>query len=152
MAMHPEGTETDRWAAVGHVDGDDMVFAEIAADVRAAIEALRASRLDAAADHVDRAAGHFDRATVPPRTGSAVRPGHAGGSEHYERFENLCGLPTAPGDAHDTVVRAYLDLRRSVRFDEAEWNRFRSALAGLEEQHQRWKSECLARPALPAAR
>ncbi|MFB7252780.1 hypothetical protein [Streptomyces nojiriensis] len=150
--MNPEGAETNRWAAVGHVDGGEMIFAAIAADVRAAIEALRASRLDAAADHVERAAGLFDRATVLFRTVATPRPGHAVRSEEYERFENLCGLPTAPGDAHDTVVRAYLDLRRSARFGEAEWNRFRSALAGLEEQHQRWKSECLAQPALPAAR
>ncbi|MGZ9935655.1 hypothetical protein ACXNSR_37915 [Streptomyces sp. NC-S4] len=148
--MNPEGADADRWEAVGHVDGGEKAFEAIAADIGAAIEALRASRLDAAADHVDRATGLFDRASVPFRTVAAPRSGD--GSEQYERFENLCGLPTAPGDAHDTVVRAYLDLRRSARFDEAEWNRFRSALAALEERHQRWRAEYLDRPALAGAR
>lgn len=170
MTVQPVCVLHDEYFFIRALQAHEMIFMAIAADVRAAIEALRASRLDAAADHVDRAAGLFDRASALFRMVATMRPGHftafpqftqgAGAirSEQYEHFAILCGLPTAPrlpseactnapsvrggaeGDAHDTVVRAYLDLRRSARFEEAEWNRFRNALGGLEERHQRWKS------------
>lgn len=170
MTVQPVHVLHDEYFFIRALQAHEMIFTAIAADVRAAIEALRAGRLDAAADRVERAAGLFERASALFRMVATMRPGHfsvfrqftqgAGAiqSEQYERFEILCGLPTAPrlrstafagvpsvrgeaeGDAHDTVVRAYLDLRRSARFDEAEWNRFRNALGGLEERHQRWKS------------
>ncbi|MFE1877815.1 tryptophan 2,3-dioxygenase family protein [Streptomyces sp. NPDC059496] len=170
MTVQPGCVLHDEYFFIRALQAHEMIFTAIAADVLAAIEALRAGRLDAAADHVDRAAGHFDRASVLFRMVATMRPGHFSAfrqftqgasaiqSEQYKRFEILCGLPTTPrlqsaaltsapsvrgeaeGDAHDTVVRAYLDLRRSARFDEAEWNRFRNALGGLEERHQRWKS------------
>ncbi|MFG2230654.1 tryptophan 2,3-dioxygenase family protein [Streptomyces sp. NPDC048723] len=170
VTVQPVYVLHDEYFFIRALQAHEMIFTAIAADVRAAIGALRAGRLDAAADHVDRAAGLFDRASALFRMVATMRPGHFSAfrrftqgasaiqSEQYKRFEILCGLPTAPrleseafanvpsvraeaeGDAHDTVVRAYLDLRRSVRCGEAEWNHFRSALGGLEERHQRWKS------------
>ncbi|MCX4808292.1 tryptophan 2,3-dioxygenase family protein [Streptomyces sp. NBC_01214] len=170
LTVQPVYVLHDEYFFIRALQAHEMIFTAIAADVRAAIEALRAGRLDAAADHVDRAAGLFDRASALFRMVATMRPGHFSAfrqftqgasaiqSEQYKRFEILCGLPTAArmrsaaftsvpsvrgeaeGEAHDTVVRAYLDLRRSARFDEAEWNRFRNALGGLEERHQRWKS------------
>ncbi|MFF1367912.1 tryptophan 2,3-dioxygenase family protein [Streptomyces virginiae] len=160
----------DEYFFIRVLQAHEMVFTAIAAEVREAIGALRAGRLAAAADHVDRAAGLLDRASALFRMVATMRPGHFSAfrqftqgasaiqSEQYKRFEILCGLPTArrlgseaftqvpavraeaAAEGHDTVVRAYLDLRRSARFDEAEWNRFRTALGGLEERHQRWKS------------
>ncbi|WP_314247245.1 tryptophan 2,3-dioxygenase family protein [Streptomyces kutzneri] len=170
VTVQPVYVLHDEYFFIRALQAHEMIFTAIAADVRAAIGALRAGRLDVAADHVDRAAVLFDRASALFRMVATMRPGHFSAfrqftqgasaiqSEQYKRFEILCGLPTAPrleseaftnvpsvraeaeGDAHDTVVRAYLDLRRSARFGEAEWNRFRSALGGLEERHQRWKS------------
>ncbi|WP_030721737.1 tryptophan 2,3-dioxygenase family protein [Streptomyces sp. NRRL S-237] len=170
VTVQPVYVLHDEYFFIRALQAHEMVFTAIAADVREAIGALRAGRLDAAADHVDRAAGLLDRASALFRMVATMRPGHFSAfrqftqgasaiqSEQYKRFEILCGLPTAPrlgseaftqvpavraeaaGEGHDTVVRAYLDLRRSARFGEAEWNRFRNALGGLEERHQRWKS------------
>ncbi|WP_030384952.1 tryptophan 2,3-dioxygenase family protein [Streptomyces sp. NRRL S-241] len=170
VTVQPVYVLHDEYFFIRALQAHEMIFTAIAAEVRTAIGALRDGRLDAAADHVDRAAGLFDRASALFRMVATMRPGHFSAfreftqgasaiqSEQYKRFEILCGLPTAPrlrseafthvpsvraeaeGEGHDTVVRAYLDLRRSVRFTEAEWNRFRSALGGLEERHQRWKS------------
>ncbi|MFJ7589264.1 tryptophan 2,3-dioxygenase family protein [Streptomyces sp. NPDC097617] len=170
MTVQPVYVLHDEYFFIRALQAHEMIFTAIAADVRAAIGALREGRLGAAADQVDRAAGLFDRASALFRMVATMRPGHFSAfrqftqgasaiqSEQYKRFEILCGLPTAPrlrseafthvpsvraeaeGEGHDTVVRAYLDLRRSARFDEAEWNRFRTALGGLEERHQRWKS------------
>ncbi|MEY2228412.1 tryptophan 2,3-dioxygenase family protein [Streptomyces sp. BF23-19] len=170
VTVQPVYVLHDEYFFIRALQAHEMVFTAIAADVQEAIGALRAGRLAAAADHVDRAAGLLDRASALFRMVATMRPGHFSAfrqftqgasaiqSEQYKRFEILCGLPTgrrlgseaftqvpavraeAADEGHDTVVRAYLDLRRSARFDEAEWNRFRSALGGLEERHQRWKS------------
>ncbi|WP_329403263.1 tryptophan 2,3-dioxygenase family protein [Streptomyces virginiae] len=170
VTVQPVYVLHDEYFFIRALQAHEMVFTAIAAEVQEAIGALRAGRPAAAADRVDRAAGLLDRASALFRMVATMRPGHfsafrqftqgAGAiqSEQYKRFEILCGLPTgrrlgseafthvpavraeAAGEGHDTVVRAYLDLRRSARFDEAEWNRFRSALGGLEERHQRWKA------------
>ncbi|MGW6979505.1 tryptophan 2,3-dioxygenase family protein [Streptomyces sp. NPDC054932] len=170
VTVQPVYVLHDEYFFIRVLQAHEMIFTAIVTDVRAAIDALRDGRLAAAADHVDRAAALFDRASALFRMVATMRPGHFSGfrqftqgasaiqSEQYKRFEILCGMPTTPrlrseaftnvpavraeaeGDDHDTVVRAYLDLRRSARFSEAEWNRFRGALGGLEERHQRWKS------------
>ncbi len=170
LTVQPVYVLHDEYFFIRALQAHEMIFTAIAAEVRAAIGALRDGRLAAAAGHVDRAAGLFDRASALFRMVATMRPGHFSAfrqftqgasaiqSEQYKRFEILCGLPTAPrlrseafanvpsvraeaeDEGHDTVVRAYLDLRRSVRVTEAEWNRFRSALGGLEARHQRWKS------------
>jgi len=77
-------------------------------------------------------------------------------SEHYKRFELLCGVPRAPRlasaafsnvppvqqearGAPETLTRAYLDARSQGWFDGAEWECIDAALDELEETHQRWK-------------
>ncbi|HEX6521660.1 MAG TPA: tryptophan 2,3-dioxygenase family protein [Streptosporangiaceae bacterium] len=77
-------------------------------------------------------------------------------SEHYKRFELLCGVPSAQRMASaafsnvppvqdearrdpQTLTRAYLDARSQGRFDAAEWESIDAALDELEETHQRWK-------------
>ena len=78
-------------------------------------------------------------------------------SEHYKRFELLCGVPAAQrlasaafsnvppvqdearGDP-ETLTRAYLDARSKGWFGAAEWESIDGALDQLEETHQRWKT------------
>ena len=78
-------------------------------------------------------------------------------SEHYKRFELLCGVPSAqrlasaafsnvPGvqdearSDPETLSRAYLDARSQGWFGAAEWESIDAALGELEETHQRWKT------------
>jgi len=78
-------------------------------------------------------------------------------SEHYKRFELLCGVPSvqrlasaafsnvppvqaeALGDPQ-TLTRAYLDARSQGWFGAAEWESIDGALDELEVTHQRWKT------------
>jgi tryptophan 2,3-dioxygenase len=78
-------------------------------------------------------------------------------SEHYKRFELLCGVPSAQrlasaafgnvptvqdearGDP-ETLTRAYLDARSQGWFGAAEWESIDVALDELEKAHQRWKT------------
>jgi tryptophan 2,3-dioxygenase len=78
-------------------------------------------------------------------------------SEHYKRFELLCGVPSAQRLASaafsnvpavqeearsdpETLTRAYLDVRSKGWFGAAEWESIDAALDQLEETHQRWKT------------
>jgi tryptophan 2,3-dioxygenase len=78
-------------------------------------------------------------------------------SEHYKRFELLCGVPPArrlasPAFSNvlpvrdearsdpETLTRAYLDARSQGRFGAAEWEAIDAALGELERAHQRWKT------------
>jgi tryptophan 2,3-dioxygenase len=78
-------------------------------------------------------------------------------SEHYKRFELLCGVPAAQrlasaafsnvppvqNDARgdpETLTRAYLDARSQGWFGAAEWESIDGALDQLEQTHQRWKT------------
>lgn len=79
-------------------------------------------------------------------------------SEHYKRFELLCGVPAAQrlssaafsnvppvqdearGDP-ETLTRAYLDARSHQGwFGAAEWESIDVAFDELEQTHQRWKT------------
>lgn len=78
-------------------------------------------------------------------------------SEHYKRFELLCGVPSAQrlasaafsnvppvqdearGDPQ-TLTRAYSDARSQGWFGAAEWESIDGALDELEATHQRWKT------------
>lgn len=78
-------------------------------------------------------------------------------SEHYKRFELLCGVPSAErlasaafsnvppvqaearGDPQ-TLTRAYSNARSQGWFGAAEWEAIDAALDKLEQTHQRWKT------------
>lgn len=78
-------------------------------------------------------------------------------SEHYKRFELVCGIPSAQRLASaafsnvppvqdearndpQTLTRAYSDARSQSWFGAAEWESIDAALDELEETHQRWKT------------
>ncbi|MFE9929356.1 tryptophan 2,3-dioxygenase family protein [Streptomyces sp. NPDC005533] len=170
VTVQPVYVLHDEYFFMRALQAHEMVFTAIAQDVGAAVAALRDGSLEAAAQSVDRAAASFERASALFRLVATMRPEQFDGfreftqgasaiqSEQYKRFEILCGLPHAERlgskaftsvpavraeaqDAdHDTVTRAYLDLRRRARFSWTDWNLFHTALGGLEERHQRWKS------------
>jgi tryptophan 2,3-dioxygenase len=78
-------------------------------------------------------------------------------SEHYKRFELLCGVPSAQRLASaafinvppvqdearsdpETLTRAYMNARSQGWFGAADWESIDAALDKLEETHQRWKT------------
>jgi tryptophan 2,3-dioxygenase len=96
-------------------------------------------------------AGSFQRFRQFTEGASAIQ------SEHYKRFELLCGVPSAQrlasaafsnvppvqdearGDP-ETLTRVYLNARSQGWFGAAEWESIDAALDQLEATHQRWKT------------
>ncbi|WP_329375920.1 tryptophan 2,3-dioxygenase family protein [Streptomyces sp. NBC_01351] len=170
VTVQPVYVLHDEYFFIRALQAHEMLFTAIVADVRAAIAALRDGSAEAGAGHVDRAAGLFDRASTLFRMVATMRPAHFSAfrqftqgasaiqSEQYKRFEILCGIPPAERlrsapftsvpavraeaveSSHDTVVRAYVDLRRRTRIREAERNLLHASLGRLEARHQRWKA------------
>ncbi|MFJ6940256.1 tryptophan 2,3-dioxygenase family protein [Streptomyces sp. NPDC101132] len=170
LTVQPVYVLHDEFFFIRALQAHEMLFTAVVAEVRAAITALRDGRPGAAARHVDRAAASVDRAAALFRLVATMRPDHFTGfrrytqgasaiqSEQYKRFEVLCGLPSgerlcsaafagvpavraeAEDAAHDTVARAYLDLRRRTPVGHAERELLHAALARLEDRHQRWKA------------
>ncbi|MFF8259069.1 tryptophan 2,3-dioxygenase family protein [Streptomyces virginiae] len=148
----------------------EMLFTAIAEHVKSAVSALRERRPEKCAERIDDAVAMFERAAGLFRTVATMRAEHFSAfrqythgasaiqSEQYKRFESLCGVPPAPrlhsaaftsvpavlaeaqDPGHDTVTRAYLDLRRAGGPGGAAWGRLDAALGRLESRHQRWKS------------
>lgn len=148
----------------------EMLFTATVADMKAAIGALRAGRLDDAAERIEHAVSMFERAAALFRVAATMRAeqfsafrqytqgADAIQSAQYERFASLCGVPpvrrprsaaftSAPAlraeaedPGHDTVTQAYLDLRGEGGFDRTQWDLLDAALSRLEARHQRWKS------------
>ncbi|MFD9405781.1 tryptophan 2,3-dioxygenase family protein [Streptomyces sp. NPDC059989] len=170
VTVQPVYTVHDEYFFIRVLQTHEMLFTEMAADMKAAIAALRAGRLDEGAERIDHSVGMFERAAVLFRIVATMRAeqfsdfrGYTQGasaiqSEQYKRFESLCGVPTVPrlrsaaftsvpavraeaqAAGHDTVSKAYLDLRDEGGRDRAEWRRLDAALSRLESRHQRWKS------------
>ncbi len=148
----------------------EMLFTAMAEHVKSAVLALREGHPEECAGRIDDAVAMFERAAGLFRTVATMRAEHfsvfrhytqgasAIQSEQYKRFESLCGVPPAPrlhstaftsvpavraetrDPGHDTVARAYLDLRREGGSGGAAWSRLDAALGRLEGRHQRWKS------------
>ncbi|MEW5530707.1 hypothetical protein [Streptomyces virginiae] len=60
---------------------------------------------------------------------------------HSTAFTSVPAVRAETRDpGHDTVARAYLDLRREGGSGGAAWSRLDAALGRLEGRHQRWKS------------
>ncbi|MFD6888286.1 tryptophan 2,3-dioxygenase family protein [Streptomyces sp. NPDC059957] len=170
VTVQPVSVVHDEYFFIRVLQTHEMHFSAIAAVVKKAIEALRAGNPEGAVELLDRAVVMFERAATLFRVVATMRAeqftafrqytqgASAIQSEQYKRFESLCGVPPAPRlqssaftsvpavraeveePGHDTVTRAYLDLRNEGRFDRARWNRLDRAISRLESGHQRWKS------------
>ncbi|MGW0391791.1 tryptophan 2,3-dioxygenase family protein [Streptomyces sp. NPDC003042] len=170
VTVQPVYVLHDEYFFIRVLQTHEMLFTAIAADMKAAIGAIRAGDLGEGVERIDHAVAMFERAGALFRTVATMRAEHFSAfrqytqgasaiqSEQYKRFESLCGVPPASRlrsaaftsvpavraeaeDAgHDTVTRAYLDLRGEGGFGPAEWTRLDAALSRLERRHQRWKS------------
>ncbi|MXM67644.1 hypothetical protein GR925_30460 [Streptomyces sp. HUCO-GS316] len=170
VTVQPVYVLHDEYFFIRVLQTHEMLFTAIAADMQAAINALRDGHLEQGAERVDHAADMFERAAALFRIVATMRAeqfslfrqftqgASAIQSEQYKRFEILCGLPPAPrlqsaaftsvpvvraeaeNADHDTVSQACLDLRGAGGVSQAEWSLLDAALARLEGRHQRWKS------------
>ncbi len=170
VTVQPVYVLHDEYFFIRILQAHEMLFTAMANHVKSAVRALRAGSPGESAERIDDAAAIFERAAGLFRTVATMRAEHFSAfrhytqgasaiqSEQYKRFESLCGVPPDPrlhsaaftsvpavraearAASHDTVTRAYLDLRRGGGPDRAEWDRLDSALGRLEGRHQRWKS------------
>ncbi|MFD3698859.1 tryptophan 2,3-dioxygenase family protein [Streptomyces sp. NPDC058646] len=170
VSVQPVYVVHDEYFFIRVLQTHEMHFAAIAAAVKQVIGALRAGRAEESAELLDHVVSMFERAAMLFRVVATMRAeqfsvfrqytqgASAIQSEQYKRFESLCGVPPAPrlesaafasvpavqveveDPGHDTVTRAYLDLRKEGRFGRAEWNRLDAAISRLEGGHQRWKT------------
>ncbi|WP_328622586.1 tryptophan 2,3-dioxygenase family protein [Streptomyces sp. NBC_00354] len=170
VSVQPVYVAHDEYFFIRALQTHEMVFTTISTDAQAAVRSLRDGRLEAAVQRVDHATAMFERASALFRIVATMRAeqflafrqftqgASAIQSEQYKRFEIACGPPTAArlrsaaftnvpavraeaDDAsHDSLTRAYLDIRREGGFSQAEWTVLDAALGRLESRHQRWKS------------
>ncbi|MCX5408860.1 tryptophan 2,3-dioxygenase family protein [Streptomyces sp. NBC_00335] len=170
VTVQPVYVVHDEYFFIRALQTHEMHFTAIAAAMKKAIGELRAGNPEGAAEPMDHAVVMFERAatlfrvvaTMRAEQFSAFRQYTQGASaiqsEQYKRFESLCGVPPAPrlqssaftsvpavraeveDPGHDTITRAYLDLRDEGHVDRTRWNRLDMAISRLEGVHQRWKS------------
>ncbi|WP_367319157.1 tryptophan 2,3-dioxygenase family protein [Streptomyces sp. HUAS ZL42] len=170
VTVQPVYVLHDEYFFIRILQTHEMLFTAIATHMKGAIGALRAGQLESSVAWINHATEIFERAAALFRIVATMRAGQfsifrqftqgasAIQSEQYKRFEILCGVPPAPrlhsaaftsvpavraeaeDTAHDTLTRAYLDLREAGVFSQAEWNLLDAALSRLEGRHQRWKS------------
>ncbi|MEU6299553.1 tryptophan 2,3-dioxygenase family protein [Streptomyces erythrochromogenes] len=170
VTVQPVYVLHDEYFFIRILQAHEMLFTAMSDHVASAVSALREGYPDECAERIDGAVAMFERAAGLFRTVATMRAEHfstfrhytqgasAIQSEQYKRFESLCGVPPAarldstaftsvpavrtatqdPG--HDTITRAYLDLRRGGGRGGAAWSRLDDALGRLEGRHQRWKS------------
>lgn len=160
-------TRHDEYFFLRALQCHELTFTVLAADVRAAVEALRAGAVDAAAERIEHAVTVFERAALLFRVVATMDAGafadfrrHTDGasavqSDQYKRFELACGRPAdrrlaslafdgVPAvraealAAPDDLSSAYLDARPTA--PAAAGARLDAALSRLETAHQRWKS------------
>ncbi|MEU7895178.1 tryptophan 2,3-dioxygenase family protein [Nonomuraea sp. NPDC049152] len=169
LTVQPVSILHDEYFFIRVLQTHEMIFTEIASDLRAAIGALRDGRPDACVARVNHAVAVFERAASLFRMVATMRPAHFHGfrqftegasaiqSEQYKRFEILCGPPPAPRfrsaaftsvpvvraeaeSDHDSLTAAYLELHGQAECNPAQWATLDAALSRLESIHQRWKS------------
>ncbi|WP_405428000.1 tryptophan 2,3-dioxygenase family protein [Streptomyces erythrochromogenes] len=170
VTVQPVYVLHDEYFFIRVLQAHEMLFTAMAEHVKSAVSALREGHPEECAERIDDAVAMFERAAGLFRVVATMRAEHfstfrhytegasAIQSEQYKRFESLCGVPQAsrlhstaftsvpavraeaqaPG--HDTVTRAYLDLRHERGPGGAAWSRLDAALGRLESRHQRWKS------------
>ncbi|WP_328740835.1 tryptophan 2,3-dioxygenase family protein [Streptomyces erythrochromogenes] len=170
VTVQPVYVLHDEYFFIRILQAHEMLFTSMSEHVKSAVSALREGYPEECAQRIDDAVAVFERAAGLFRTVATMRAEHfatfrhytqgasAIQSEQYKRFESLCGVPHAsrlhstaftsvpavraetlhPG--HDTVTRAYLDLRHERGPGGAAWSGLDAALGRLEARHQRWKS------------
>ena len=158
-------TRHDEYFFLRSLQCHELTFTVLTADVRAAVEALRAGAVERAAERIEHAVTVFERAALLFRVVATMDAGafadfrrHTDGasavqSDQYKRFEVACGRPAARRLASlafdgvptvraealvapDDLSRAYLDARPAG----PEGARLDAALSRLEVVHQRWKA------------
>jgi tryptophan 2,3-dioxygenase len=169
VSVLPVDVHHDEYLFIRVLQASEATFVSLADHLRAAIAGIRARNAEAARAAVITAsqcvaqggrlfsilatmsADSFQRFRQFTEGASAIQ------SEHYKRFELLCGVPAAhrlasaafsnvpalQAEAHgnpETLTCAYLDTRSQGWFGAAEWESIDSALDQLEETHQRWKT------------
>ncbi|MFJ7266614.1 tryptophan 2,3-dioxygenase family protein [Streptomyces sp. NPDC099050] len=170
VTVQPVSVVHDEYFFIRVLQTHEMHFTAMVESVKKVIGALRAGNPEGAAELVERVVVMFERAatlfrvvaTMRAEQFSAFRQYTQGASaiqsEQYKRFEGLCGVPTVPrlrssaftsvpvvraeseDPGHDTVTRAYRELRNAGGPGRAGWDRLDTAISRLESGHQRWKS------------
>ncbi|MEU4732713.1 tryptophan 2,3-dioxygenase family protein [Streptomyces sp. NPDC023588] len=170
VTAQPVSLLHDEYFFIRVLQAHEMIFTALAADVWAAISELRARRPRGAAERIDHGVALFERAAALFRIAATMRADQFSAfrqytqgasaiqSEQYKRFEILCGVPPASrlqsaaftsvpavraeaaDVGHDSLARAYRDLRGEGGIGPAERDRLDAALSRLESRHQRWKS------------
>ena len=169
VSVLPVDVLHDEYLFIRVLQASEATFVTLADQLRAAIASIRARSAERARAAVIAAsqgvaqggrlfsilatmnADSFRRFRQYTEGASAIQ------SEHYKRFELLCGVPSGPrlasaafsnvppvqaealGDPQ-TLTRAYRDARSHGWFSAAEWESIDGALDELEETHQRWKT------------
>jgi tryptophan 2,3-dioxygenase len=169
VSVLPVDVVHDEYLFIRILQASEATFVTLADNLRAAIAGIRAGNAATARAAVIAASqcvGQGGRlfsilATMSADSFRRFRQFTEGASaiqsEHYKRFELLCGVPDARrlasaafgnvppvqdearGDP-ETLTRAYLDARSQGWFGAAEWESIDVALDRLEETHQRWKT------------
>ncbi|MER7736580.1 tryptophan 2,3-dioxygenase family protein [Streptomyces erythrochromogenes] len=170
VTVQPVYVLHDEYFFIRILQAHEMLFTAISDQVASAVSVLREGYPEECAERIEGAVAMFGRAAGLFRTVATMRAEHFSAfrhytqgasaiqSEQYKRFESLCGVPPAArlhstaftsvpavrtatlDPAHDTITRAYLDLRREGGQGGAAWSRLDAALGLLESSHQRWKS------------
>lgn len=169
VSVLPVDVLHDEYLFIRVLQASEATFVTLADHMRMAIQGLRARAVETtraaviAASHCIVQGGRLFSilATMSPESFRRFRQFTEGASaiqsEHYKRFELLCGVPSAQrlasaafdnvppvqdearGDP-ETLTRAYLDARSQGWFGAAEWESIDAALDELEGTHQRWKT------------
>jgi len=169
MSVLPVDVLHDEHLFIRVLQASETTFAALTDHLLAAIAAIRATDADGARADVLAASQCILRggqlfsilATMNADSFRHFRQFTEGASaiqsEHYKRFELLCGVPSMPrldsaafsnvppvqDEARcdpDTLSRAYLDARAEGQFDAVRWEALDLALDELEKTHQRWKT------------
>lgn len=169
VSLLPVDVLHDEYLFIRILQASEAIFVTLADHLRAAISGIRTTDAEKtraaviAASHCMAQGGQLFSilATMNADSFRRFRQFTEGASaiqsEHYKRFELLCGVPSArrlgsaafsnvppvQGEARgdpETLTRAYLDARSRGWFCAQEWESIDAALDKLEETHQRWKT------------
>lgn len=168
-SMLPVYVQHDEYMFIRVLQSYETVFTSLVKSAASALNGLRSQNLERTCQAIDFAADAFDRAshlfsllaTMRPASFRTFREFTDGASaiqsEHYKKFELLCGVPrrsrleseafaSVPGVQEiarsdpDTISRAYAEESRKGWGSHVQWQAFRLSTVRLEQAHQRWKT------------